>query len=245
MIDGAARGSPKCIETTWGSVHVMEAHRRDPVNIPRVPDNVVLVVDFRYWGCRVDFPIVAKYPPCGTVRRPRRLSLPQRASKYLSIHYPREDTEEHAESSPRLPRNSFPGGRHDCTRVSQISHLRSSRTRDRFADGTDRPESGESGPGQVSSLLLSILEEKLDAVVFAQGSFGDATYFIDHLPLRFPHKHVEQDCGKKKHLEEKTEVNPWKKDWMSERINLICTTNNHARCPAIRDWRVHLRLFEV
>jgi len=100
MIDGAARGSPKCIETTWGSVHVVEAHRRDLVNIPRVSDNVV----FRYWGCRQDFPIVAKYDPlCNTVRRPRRLSLLQRASKYLSIHYLQEDTKKHAESSPRLP----------------------------------------------------------------------------------------------------------------------------------------------
>lgn len=187
MIDGAARGSPKCIETTWGSVHVMEAHRRDPVNIPRVPDNVVFVVDFLYWDCREDFPIVAKYPPCSTVRRPRRLSLLQRASKYLSTHYLREDTEKHAESSPRLPRDSFSGGQHDyrnCIRVSRITHLRSSRgDSGPVRDRTDRSESGESGPGQVWSLLLSILEEKLDAVVFAQGSFGDATYFIDHLLL--------------------------------------------------------------
>lgn len=45
MIDGAARGSPKCFETTWCNVHVVEAHRRDLVDNPRVPDNVTFVVN--------------------------------------------------------------------------------------------------------------------------------------------------------------------------------------------------------
>lgn len=49
MIDGAARGSPKRFETTWCSVHVVEAHRRYPESIrqrlrPRLPARLPTVV---------------------------------------------------------------------------------------------------------------------------------------------------------------------------------------------------------
>lgn len=88
----------------------------------------------------------------------------------------------------------------------------------------------------MSSLLLSILEEKLDAGVFVQGSFGDATYFIDHLPLLL-HKHVAR-LWRYIWKRENCKLNSLKKKGLDEGINLICTYNNHARYLTICDWRV-------
>lgn len=176
MIDGAARPK-KRFETTWCNVHVVEAHRRDPVMIfreyPATSSSSSSSIPNSLRRLLVAFSIAEICdPPLNTVRRLRRLS--SLASKYL-VHWIKECCRVYFRASPALifqttTRSSYPREQVLRNRLKKLKEL-----------GIGSQSSGASlVKSRRCCCCCCRYCCRLDAGVFVQGTFGDAAYFIDH-----------------------------------------------------------------